>query len=237
VPGATTGSNGALIRGLRVAALALALCILFSFTAFAGEWKNDPNGWWYDNGDNTYMANGWFQDVERDGAWYYFDSRGYIIVNALTPDGYYVDANGRWTQSASQFALPTGTDATSVVNDASVAMIQGIIDAVNAERAVVGLAALEKDERLMNFAAVRTQEITTSFSHVRPNGQKVTDAAEFDGFAVWGENIAKGQRTVAEVMEDWMASKGHRENILRASFTKIGVGFQSNHWVQLFAAD
>ena len=53
-----------------------------------------------------------------------------------------------------------------------------------------------------------------------------------------GENIAMGQRTPKEVMNAWMNSKGHRENILNTSFDTIGVGcYEENgtyHWVQLF---
>ncbi len=53
-----------------------------------------------------------------------------------------------------------------------------------------------------------------------------------------GENIAMGQRTPQEVMNAWMNSKGHRENILNASFDTIGVGYYEEngvyYWVQLF---
>ena len=39
-----------------------------------------------------------------------------------------------------------------------------------------------------------------------------------------GENIAEGQTTVREVMQTWMDSPGHRDNILR-DHTHLGVGF------------
>jgi uncharacterized protein YkwD len=41
-------------------------------------------------------------------------------------------------------------------------------------------------------------------------------------FRTAGENIAWGQRSVAEVMRSWMASDGHRANILSPSFTEAG---------------
>ncbi len=37
-----------------------------------------------------------------------------------------------------------------------------------------------------------------------------------------GENIAMGQATTAEAVRDWMHSPGHRANMLRRSYTKIG---------------
>lgn len=30
-----------------------------SFSAFAGEWKEDQTGWWYQNDDGSYLNNGW----------------------------------------------------------------------------------------------------------------------------------------------------------------------------------
>lgn len=49
-----------------------------------------------------------------------------------------------------------------------------------------------------------------------------------------GENLAKGQLTVEEVMQDWMNSPGHRRNILEPSFKEIGVGIFRDLWVQNF---
>ena len=54
-----------------------------------------------------------------------------------------------------------------------------------------------------------------------------------------GENIAWGQRTPAQVMQSWMNSDGHRENILSDSFGRLGVGYVVQngraYWVQMFA--
>lgn len=49
-----------------------------------------------------------------------------------------------------------------------------------------------------------------------------------------GENLAKGQLTVEEVVQDWMNSPGHRRNILEPSFTELGVGIFRDLWVQNF---
>ena len=38
-----------------------------------------------------------------------------------------------------------------------------------------------------------------------------------------GENIAGGQRSVDEVMKAWMASPGHCENIMKSTYTQVGV--------------
>lgn len=77
----------------------LLFTIMFSMTAFAGQWKQNDTGWWYQNDDGSYKT-GWYQDV--DSKWYYFDTNtGYMLTNAQTPDGYTVDASGVWVKGAS----------------------------------------------------------------------------------------------------------------------------------------
>lgn len=68
--------------------------VLLSVTpAFAGQWQSNAQGWWYQNDDGSYPADGW-QWI--DGKCYYFTSQGYCLVNATTPEGYTVDASGAW---------------------------------------------------------------------------------------------------------------------------------------------
>jgi len=48
------------------------------------------------------------------------------------------------------------------------------------------------------------------------------------GYTLWnagGENIAGGNSTAAAVMAQWMASPGHRANILSSSYRDLGVGY------------
>ncbi|MGR7002617.1 CAP domain-containing protein [Yinghuangia aomiensis] len=63
------------------------------------------------------------------------------------------------------------------------------------------------------------------FSHDTPEGKTPWDRAKAAGIGYLGaENIARGQKTPAAVMEAWMNSPGHRANILDCSLTKLGVG-------------
>lgn len=91
----------------RLTVVGLTGAILFgeSMTAFAGAWKSgeEPNQsrWWYDFGNDTYAMNGWYWlDGNLDGIeeCYYFDAEGWMLSDAITPDGYMVDANGAWTE-------------------------------------------------------------------------------------------------------------------------------------------
>ena len=80
------------------------LSLSAAFPAMAGRWKNGAGDnaarWWYDNGDNTWAANGWrWIDGNQDGIseCYYFDAEGWLLTSTTTPDGYNVNADGAWT--------------------------------------------------------------------------------------------------------------------------------------------
>lgn len=69
------------------------MMLLTATPAFAGQWKLDNNGWWYQNDDSSYPVNSW-QWI--DGKCYYFNTSGYCLINTVTPDGYTVDETGAW---------------------------------------------------------------------------------------------------------------------------------------------
>ncbi|WP_282204860.1 CAP domain-containing protein [Kitasatospora fiedleri] len=64
------------------------------------------------------------------------------------------------------------------------------------------------------------------FDHTNPDGAGPQQRIDAVGYAWsgWGENIARGQKDAAAVMESWMNSPGHRANILNCKFTELGVG-------------
>ena len=70
------------------------LLILSAMPIYAGQWQLNGQGWWYQNDDKSYPANGW-QWIE--GKCYYFTPEGYCLLNTTTPDGYTVDDTGAWT--------------------------------------------------------------------------------------------------------------------------------------------
>lgn len=110
-----------------------------------------------------------------------------------------------------------------------------VLRLVNAEREKAGLDPLTYYYAGQSAADTRAEEIAEYFSHTRPNGELCFTVLTEAGIAYWsaGENIAKGQGTPEEVVEDWMNSEGHRANIL-GDYTHIIVGVCGNCWVQLF---
>lgn len=119
-----------------------------------------------------------------------------------------------------------------------------IFDLVNAERVKHGAAPLRWDEKLMQAAQARSEELPVKYAHTRPDGREFcTITSRLDKYCC-GENIAAGYKTPEEVVHGWMESPGHRENILRKGFKYIGLGYHyeegsdfGHYWVQIFAMD
>ncbi len=123
---------------------------------------------------------------------------------------------------------------------------QAVLDRTNAVRADAGCAPLTVDSRLQAAARAHAVDMVDRhyFNHTSPDGQDPSKRAQAAGFPSGaGENIAMGYPTASAVMAGWMASSGHRENILNCSYTVIGVGydpgtilsgFAPGSWVQMF---
>lgn len=115
---------------------------------------------------------------------------------------------------------------------------------VNQERAAAGLSPLRRNATLEAQAEQYACELIhyDFFAHDNPvTGSTLAVRAREFGYAYLyiGENLAGGQRTAAGVMEDWMNSPGHRENILNPRFVELGVGVRTGgdygiYWVQEF---
>nr|WP_144510205.1 CAP domain-containing protein [Bacillus sp. FJAT-22090] len=119
-------------------------------------------------------------------------------------------------------------------------VIQQVVDLTNQERAKAGLKPLTIDSKLTQSAQAKSQDMKNKnyFSHTSPTFGSPFDQMKSNGitYKSAGENIAMGQRTAAEVMDAWMKSPGHRENIMNPAYTHIGVGLSDSgfYWTQQF---
>jgi len=115
---------------------------------------------------------------------------------------------------------------------------QQVLDLVNQERQKAGLNTLTMDSRLSKVAMDKAQDMYNNnyFDHQSPTYGSPFDMMNANGITYnsAGENIAKGQTSPTEVMNQWMNSPGHRANILNSSYTKIGIAYYNNEWVQEF---
>lgn len=83
------------------------------------------------------------------------------------------------------------------------------------------------------------------FEHQDQAGRSPADRVRAAGYAerMVGENIAYGPLSAREVIEGWLHSAEHCENLLDPRYTEMGIAYAAGrgshpglYWVQLFAA-
>lgn len=106
---------------------------------------------------------------------------------------------------------------------------------INTVRVQNGANELLWDENLEYVANVRAKEIAENFSHTRPNGKPwYTVNSKIQG----GENLAYGFETSHDVIDAWMNSESHRDNLLYDEFRTMAIAIyvvdDTYYWVQAF---
>lgn len=110
-----------------------------------------------------------------------------------------------------------------------------IVCQVNAERTSRGLKALKRDADLAKAARGHSRDMVRNnfFDHTSRNGDSVGDRIRDAGYGRpgdgWrvGENLGWGtgnRGTPNAIVDAWLASGGHRENMLKGAFREVGVG-------------
>jgi len=74
------------------------------------------------------------------------------------------------------------------------------------------------------------------FSHIAPDGSSPIQRAMQAGYAgdYIGENIAEGYTSLASVMQAWMASEDHCQNIMDSTWSSMGAASAGTYWDQEF---
>ena len=111
-----------------------------------------------------------------------------------------------------------------------------VLGLMNQQRAAQGLSNLAWSDALTNAAQVRANEITTSFSHTRPNGSAFWTV---DSNVQYGENLAKLYQSADSVFQAWMNSPTHKANIMDGGYKTVGIAVcqvddGSWYWAQEF---
>jgi len=107
-----------------------------------------------------------------------------------------------------------------------------ILTGINNERVAAGLAPLQVDSALVVVSRERSNDMIQQgyFGHISPNGETAFSLLDRYGIPYgWaGENLARNNypedECVGVAVHDWMASEGHRENILNVHYTAMGAG-------------
>lgn len=154
-----------------------------------------------------------------------------------------IDAQNAASANNSNGGKASQDNSTSAGNG-NAAVSQGdflsrVVELCNKYRLEAGLTPLTEDSVLDQKAQIRAGEVTVKFDHTRPDGSNCFTVLDGVNFTMAGENIAAGQVTPEQVVEEWMNSPAHRENIMNPDFRKIGVGYTTGGeygtaWVQIF---
>ena len=123
-------------------------------------------------------------------------------------------------------AAPTAAPTANPGSAASELEAQ-MVDLINAERAKAGVSALAIDSKVTEVARLKSQDMIDKgyFSHTSPTyGSPFAMLKSFGvSYRAAGENIAMN-RSMTSAHTALMNSSGHRQNILSASYSRIGVG-------------
>ncbi len=158
------------------------------------------------------------------------------VVNKVSPVEKSVETPG---------ALRVPDDFINTIKGNSRLSIEGIIDFTNINRAGNGnLEPLKENKELDLSAQIKLKDMFAKqyFEHQSPSGVGVSDLASKVSYEyiMIGENLALGDFKDNEALVDaWMASPGHRANILNKRYTEIGVAAASgvfegrNVWISV----
>lgn len=131
-------------------------------------------------------------------------------------------------------------DDLDLTNSSEIAFRKAVVTLVNEIRNDNGLNQLSENPDLAQVAQMKAEDMQNNdyFDHQSPTYGSPFDMMKKFGISYMsaGENIAKGQSTPEEVVNSWMNSEGHKENILNPSYTQIGIGYSADEdiWVQMF---
>jgi uncharacterized protein YkwD len=109
------------------------------------------------------------------------------------------------------------------------AVEQRLVDCANSEREERGIDPLRVNTALGKAARLHARNMARHdfFDHTDHRGEGPQERVERFTTADWGvgENIHQYYRSVKRICSDWMASAGHRMNILDPDYDAIGGGY------------
>lgn len=123
----------------------------------------------------------------------------------------------------------TSNAATPAEVKASGYSADQVITSTNIQRKKVGLKELVKNDKLMKSSQAKADHLASNkyFSHIhKESGKRWSDFIKEQDYSytVAGENLANGFNVVEDMMDAWMNSPTHKENILNETVEETGVG-------------
>ena len=104
--------------------------------------------------------------------------------------------------------------------------VEQLVTITNKKRAEAGLSPLKLDPNLSQAAALKAGDMFAKdyWAHNSPDGITPWVFIKQSGYnyAYAGENLARGFNSAEDVMNAWMASPKHKENILFKNYNDVG---------------
>ncbi len=133
-----------------------------------------------------------------------------------------------------------------VLGYASDISVKDLLTYTNIQRKENGLSELRLNESLTSAAHAKAEDMFKNqyWAHVSPGGTEPWDfilGQDYD-YIYAGENLAKNFNKSKDVVEAWMKSPSHRENLLSSNYDEIGFavvngvmdGYETTLVVQMF---
>jgi uncharacterized protein YkwD len=126
-----------------------------------------------------------------------------------------------------QIAFNVTAAQPSILGFATDVREEAVVDFTNQQRAQFGAEPLTVNRKLASAAREKAQHMFDNnyWAHVAPDGTQPWDFFRDQNYSYIyaGENLAKNFATSAGVVDGWMNSQGHRENLLNTDYTEIGI--------------
>jgi len=139
-------------------------------------------------------------------------------------------------------------DFPSVLGYATDIRVDALLASTNAKRISLGLNPLKLNATLSQAAAAKAQDMFSHdyWAHNSPQGKTPWSFIVNSGYkyTIAGENLAKNFSTSGGVVDAWMASPTHKDNIVKPGYQDIGFaivngvlnGEETTLVVQMFGA-
>lgn len=119
----------------------------------------------------------------------------------------------------------------AVLGDATSISSEDLLKYTNIQRQANGLVPLRINRELTQAAKLKAHDMFAKdyWAHVAPDGTTPWVFIKDSGYEYLyaGENLARGFTTSAGVVDAWMNSPSHRENLLSPHYTDIGFAIES----------
>ncbi len=129
------------------------------------------------------------------------------------------------------FIVKAKPKAAQVLGFATDITVDKLLYYTNQERIKHGLQPLKLNEKLSKAAKMKALDMFTKnyWAHYAPDGKTPWDFILQAGYEYEyaGENLAKNFMFSKDVVDAWMKSPSHRENILKKEYTDIGFAVEN----------